>query len=265
MEFLKKNYEKIVLGVVLLGLTGAVGLLPVIIGDKRQKLEKMSNELLQPRITQLPALDTSFLDTAMREVQTPMTLDFTRDHNTFNPVLWTKGTDNRPLKSTAGPTLGPAALEITEIKPLYLWLTYHSASGSGYLVGYTNQAAQPPKRRTGETLASHTSPKNDYFTLVDVHGPEDKPTEIILSLNENGQQVALGPEKPYRRVEGYAADLKYLGSKVWKDQQVGKLLIFPEGQGQYNIVAITETNVIIKSTQNDKKTTINFKAPTEPR
>jgi hypothetical protein len=48
MDFLKKNYEKILLGVVLLGLAVAVGFLPFKIASEKQKLKDMSDSVLNP-------------------------------------------------------------------------------------------------------------------------------------------------------------------------------------------------------------------------
>ena len=54
MEFLKKNYEKVVLGVVLLGWTIAACLLPFIISAKRASLEEQRVST-KPKVKELPA------------------------------------------------------------------------------------------------------------------------------------------------------------------------------------------------------------------
>src|ERR1700758_3094013 len=113
MEFLKKNYEKVVLGVVLLGLTVAVCLLPIIISTKREKLHEVSSSLINHKIKELPPLELAALEAALQRLQTPFRLDLTRDHNLFNPVAWIKGSDNRPVKVQAGLPTGPEALELT--------------------------------------------------------------------------------------------------------------------------------------------------------
>ena len=46
MDFLKKHYEKVLLGVVLLGLAVAVAFLPFKIASEKQKLEDMRNRLI---------------------------------------------------------------------------------------------------------------------------------------------------------------------------------------------------------------------------
>ena len=263
MEFLKKNYEKLVLGVVILGLTAAVCILPIIISNKRQALKELSTTLTNPRIKELTPLDLSPQEASVARLQNAFYLDLTHDHNLFNPVAWMKGSDNRPVKVMAGLPTGPEALEITAIKPLRLWLAFDSVSGSSYLVGFTNQAAALARGRTGEKAVSlGNNNKSDLFSLSEVRGDGDK-LELVLTLNDNGQQVVIGPNKSYSRIQGYSADLKYTAgnTKIWRDQKVQSPLVF--GDGTYNIVAITETNVTVESKQNAKKTTINFKAPTE--
>ena len=48
LEPLKKHYEKVLLGVVLLGLLVAVVLLPVILSQERKKLEDIRTVEIQP-------------------------------------------------------------------------------------------------------------------------------------------------------------------------------------------------------------------------
>src|SRR4051794_21495856 len=100
MEILKKHYEKIVLGVVLLGLTVAVALLPIILGSKRAKLDAMHDVLTHPKIKELPPLDLALPEAALQRVQAVARLDFTRTHNLFNPVLWLKSPEGRPVKAS---------------------------------------------------------------------------------------------------------------------------------------------------------------------
>ena len=83
---------------------------------------------------------------------------------------------------------------------------------------------------------------------------------------KRGKRFPYAPDKPFKRVEGYAADLKYpLGeNKVWLNQRVGSKPLF-FANGYYNIVAISESNVVVSAKSNDKKTTIIFHPATEPR
>jgi hypothetical protein len=264
MEFLKKNYEKVLLGVVLLGLTVAMALLPIIISSKRQKLTDMSTTRLHPKIKELPVLEMAFEDMSMQRVQTPVKYDFTHGHNLANPVQWLKTPDGRLIKVTPGTILGgPEAVEVTNITALYLKLSFNSVSGNSYLVGVVNETSPSPDKRRRETLVSREK-KDALFSVQDINGPADKPTDLVLKLAETGETVAIGPGKPpFSRVDGYSADLRYPPEgKSWHAKRKDDTLNF--ASGQYKIVAITQTNVVLLA-PNEKKTTIHFNAVTDTR
>ena len=126
-----------------------------------------------------------------------------------------------------------------------------------------DQAAPVSKRPPHDTIVGKDT-KGDY-NLVGIKGPEDKPTELNLEVKETGEAIALSPDHPFKRVNGYAADLKYPPEAGWvrNGQRVDSLLAF--GGAQYKIVAITQSNVVVSAKSNDKKTTITFNPPTEPR
>jgi hypothetical protein len=261
MEFLKKNYEKVLLAVVLLGLTVAACLLPLIIQSKREKLTEYTTELLRPKIKPIAPLDMAELDAANQRASTPLKLDFTTRHNTFNPVLWKK-VDGQLLKEQTG-NEEVEALEITKITPLFLEISYGSQSGSGYLINIDNQSETSESRRHSQRLVNRES--KGPLTLQDVKGPPDKPTELDMIWNDTGEGVVITPEKSFRKVDGYAADLKYKleNNKTWTDRRVGSILKF--ANGTYKIVVITELNVVISAQPIEKKTTITFHPAPEPR
>lgn len=263
MDLIKKHYEKVLLGVVLLGLTVAVVMLPFIISAKRTDLEqKRSNSI--PRPKPLPPLDMVVEDSALQRVQSPVKLDFTTKHNLFNPVVWQKMADGHLVKIQTGNEIGVGALEVTDIKPLYLQVTYDSPNANGYFIFVERQAAAEKSKSSKHEAFVVKDEKKDLFTLRDVKGPPDKPTELVLEMNESGDSISISPDKPFKRVEGYQADLKYglEANKIWKNQRVGATLNF--AGGQYIIVAITENNVVLSAKSNDKKTTITFNPATEP-
>jgi hypothetical protein len=67
----------------------------------------------------------------------------------------------------------------------------------------------------------------------------------------------LSRDKPFRRVDGYMADLKYdPESKKWLNQRVGSSLKF--GDDEYNIVAINQNEVVLSAKSNQKKTTLTY-------
>jgi hypothetical protein len=257
MEFLKKNYEKVLLGLVLLGLTVAACSLPLIIQAKRTELD---NKVIQirPKVKELTNLDLSLEDSAIQRAQSPFSLDLTTGHNLFNPVVWKKLPTGQLLKEETGNEEGPKALVVTKIKELYLVVSYVSTSGTGYFISIERQALLNEGKRRSQAYVSMES-HSDLVTLKDVKGPADKPTELTLQWNDTGETITLTPDKPYMRVDGYSADLKYPleANKVWTDRRVGSNHL-QFNNGYYKIVAITASNVVVLDESNTEKYTIEY-------
>ena len=265
MEFLKKNYEKILLGVVLVGLTIAACGLPFIIAAKR---EELANKVvaIRPKMKELTNLDLTLEDAVIQRAQTPFNLDLTTTHNLFNPVLWKKLPNGALLKEETGNEEGPKALVVTKIKKLYLVISYVSTSGSGYLLGIERQAMLLEGKRKTQAYVSKES-HSDLITLKDVKGPADSPTEMTLQWNETGDIVTVTPDKPFMQVDGYSADLKYPleTGKTWTDKRVGSKSLRFNNDGSYKIVAITASNVVVLDESNTEKYTIEYHNLTETR
>lgn len=267
MEFLKNNYEKVLLAIVLLGGTIAACLLPVIISSKRTALENMIVTTV-PHVKELPKLDMTVEDASLQREQTAFALDFTTKHNLFNPVTWKKLADGRLLKEVTGNEEGPDALVVTNIRPLLLEIKFTGTNASGYSLSIERQAAAREDLRHRSSFISKEH-NTDLLTLLQVNGPPDKPTQLIFEWNEagdmKGDTITVGPDKPFRKVEAYAADLKYPpdNNKIWTDRRVGSELTF--ANARYKIVAISPTNVVVLAESNNKKTTRPFLASNEPR
>src|SRR5437899_132976 len=106
MELIKKHYEKFLLGLVLLGLTIAVTLLPFIISAKREELTTAKELLTHPKINALPPADMALEEAALQRAQAIIKLDFTTKHNLLNPVTWQKTGEGRPVKIMSGNEMG---------------------------------------------------------------------------------------------------------------------------------------------------------------
>ena len=122
MDFLKKHYEKVLLGVVLLGLAVAVAFLPFKIASEKQKLEDMRNQLIHPKVKPLTNLDLALPDSVLKRVAAPALVDFSAPHRLFNPMAWQKAADGHLIKVDST-NIGPNAVTITKMVPLYLKLT----------------------------------------------------------------------------------------------------------------------------------------------
>ena len=90
MDFLKKHYEKIILGVVLLGLAVAVAFIPFKVGSERKELEDKRLSLIPRSVKPLTNLDLTVPETAIKRAAAPVALDFSSTHRLFNPMPWQK-------------------------------------------------------------------------------------------------------------------------------------------------------------------------------
>jgi hypothetical protein len=256
MQFLKKNYEKVLLGLVLFGLVVAVGFLPFRITSEKEALADLRQKKFDYPVKPLPSLDTNRYERVLKQVATPIDLDLSGTNRLLNPVRWLKGPDG-PIKVPVG---GPFKLEITRITPLYLILTLDavnvSDSGARYVIAVEQQAAAKPSQRNRRIYYASVGDKKDLFTLREVKGPPDSPTALILDLSDSGERVSLTKEKPYQRVDGYTADLRYPPeNKTFPARRLGDKIFI--GAESYNIVAITENEVVL-SAPNGKKYTIRY-------
>jgi hypothetical protein len=263
MDFLKKHYEKVLLGVVLLGLAVAVAFLPFKIASERQKLEDMRNQLIPKKVTGLTNLDLVLPDTVLKRVAAPGLVDFSAPNRVFNPMPWQKAADGHLIKVDAT-NIGPYAVTITKMTPLYLKLTLNDVttmeSGVGCKIGIENEAAVNLKDRKREQYCK-LGDKKDAFAVRDIKVAPDSPTNatVILELNDTAQRVTLTRDQPFRRIDGYMVDLKYAPeAKTWTNRRVGSTLSF-NGE-DYNIVAITENEVVLSAKSNQKKWTIRYSA-----
>jgi hypothetical protein len=153
--------------------------------------------------------------------------------------------------------------------PLYLKLTLDAVtqleSGPRCVIGLENEAAPNLRDRRKTQKGYALNEKNETFTLRDVKAPADDPTNVtvVLELNDTRQRVEVAKEQPFRRIEGYMVDLKYAPeNKTWTSRRVGAPLFF-NGE-DYNIVAITENEVVLSAKSNQKKWTVKYSAGAAP-
>ena len=120
MDFLKKHYEKILLGVVLLGLVGAMVFLPFMILHDRNQLDETRTEIIIRPVKPLAPLDLTAESNTMRRLQLPYRLDLETTNRLFNPVQWQKAVDGSLIKIESGNEVGPGAVVVTRINALVL-------------------------------------------------------------------------------------------------------------------------------------------------
>src|SRR5215472_8959854 len=120
MGFLKQHYEKILLGVVLLGLALAAGFLPILISSQKQKIEETRQTLIPKAPKPLTNLDLTVPTNALKRMAAAPIIDFSTKNKLFNPIPWQKRADGTLVKSTK---VGPTAASVTNVMPLYLKIT----------------------------------------------------------------------------------------------------------------------------------------------
>ena len=101
--------------------------------------------------------------------------------------------------------------------------------------------------------------------MREIKAAPDNPTNftVVLELNDTAQRVTVTKDQPFRRIDGYMVDLKYTPeTKTWTSRRVGAPLSF-NGE-DYNIVAITENEVVLSAKSNQKKWPIKYSPSAAP-
>ena len=273
MDLLKKHYEKVLLGVVLLGLAVTAGFLPLMISKETGDLRAMADEIINRPVKPLPPLDLSKSEQLLTRLQVTLNLDFATTHKLFNPVVWKRkpAPDNTPIKAEKG-NVGVEAITVTKSSPLHLIITLDAVtatdSGARYTIGVEREAAASPAQRRKRAFYGTPKVKSDGgFVILEVKGPPENPTELVLELTDSAERAVVTKDAPFRRVDGYTTDLKYdPENRKWMNLRVGAggpgtQPITVDGES-YIVVAINKNEVVLSAKSNNKKTSLPF-APAE--
>lgn len=258
MDFLKKHYEKIILGGVLVILAVGAALLPVMIGKERDDLNEKEQMIVQPP-KPLDPLNFSTQQQSLVQLKAAGSLDLSSTNKLFNPLLWQKAADGRIIKIQTGEETGPIALTVTKQTPLYLNVTLDGVNLTEatprYTINVEREAATDRNKRLKKPYFASLNNKNEAFVLREVSGPPENPV-LKLELADGGEVVEVSKDKPFKRIDGYTVDLKYAleNRAPWLGQRVGSTLTF--GGETYKIVAITKTEVVVLANSNQKKTPV---------
>ncbi len=262
MSFIKKNYEKILLGVVLLGLLGLLLWLPAKIAHDQQRLQDIANGIIHTPPKPLPPLDLARETNVFSRMQSPYLLNFETTNRLFNPMQWQKASDGHWIVVRNGNEIGPGAIVVSNIRPLYFRLKLDSIEASNqfsparYVISIQRENAAMPGMRNPRQRFISMGEKNDIFSLTAVSGLANAP-QLTLQLTDTGETVNLSQSKPFQKVDGHAADLKYPPeNKKWNDARVGTGLKF--ANGDYIVVVIDQNEVVISAQSNQKKTTLQY-------
>ena len=264
-QMCRQHYEKLILVFVLLLLAGAVFYLLKVSQDERDKTRQMTEGYKKKAGAPIEAVNLNRFEATLKVATNPPPLNYSGKHNLFNPVKWQQSRGGGPIiKVETGTEVGPSAMRIAGIRPMYLSIAFDrtASSGSGaeaVVTGYhtvvTNEVAAPRFRRIPQFIATGTT-NTQVFVLTEVKGPPDAPTELVALLKDfNNETVSFAPGKPYTRVVGFEAELKYpVNGKIYprlrKDSPIDI-----EGE-PYKVVDITSNRVVVSDDSNGKRYTI---------
>jgi hypothetical protein len=246
MQFLKKHYEKIILSAVLLGLGATAVWFYGAVKEANSQALPVANE----KAHRLTPLDLTAQKAALSNISKPPPLELTGPHNLFNPVTWKMGRDGVLYHVILE---GPAALQVTNISPLYYMITY-DRPGLGSFKFTTTTAAG--RYTTGFSRVGEKDPTKNYI-LTGTNVAADGSLIMSLKILDNGEDVTVTTAKPYKRVDGYQADLLYPpDTAVFTNKHVNDPLTL-SGE-PYKIIAITNNAVTVQNTRNTQQTTIQW-------
>lgn len=257
MQFLKKNYEKIVLAVVVVAALGIVAFLPIMVSQQRQKLDDLENQALPLHPKELPPLDLTKQDAFLQRGKATVNLNLADPHKIFNPYRWQMKADRTIFENPAGREV--SNLDITRISPLYEIYSLASVSvtpglPTHYGIGVKHEAAATISGRNMKVTYAAMNQTTNNVTILAAQGPEEDPTGVTLRLSDTGETVTVTKDKPYPRVEGYLADLIYTPEKkpFLNRRKTDSAPICFAGEC-YKIVDIEESEVVLLQLSNQKQ------------
>lgn len=263
MEFIKKNYEKILLGLVLAGLIGVLIFMFFYIAADTAAMKSHSGLVIHYNPKRLPDLDMTAQANVMVRLQSPYTLDFDKTNKLFNTMEWQRAADGTLIKISSGNEVGPNAVVVTKIEPLYFRLTFDSVItnelGARYEVYVEQQADKNPfKRRPLQHFVS-VNDKIETFQLTGVTGAPENPDALVVKLADTGETVTIprGQDHAYQRVDAYSADFRYdPEKKVFNGKRVGDRISF--AGGDYVVVEINQNALVLSDQSNQRKYALPF-------
>jgi hypothetical protein len=251
---IQKHYEKLILGVVLLAVAATSFWLSIKAGDVAKDLaEKLQTKTSRNQKPLKPVtLDASAEALARLGAASAYKLD--GEHNTFNPLTWVYDKDHI-LHSVIDN--GSGGLSFEKAIPLNLTVEFAGVAGTGdpyrYQFTITKDYEKKPADRHPKTTSLSEGQKNELFSLKEVKGPKDAPTELVLEMLDGGEKFSVSAGKPYVTPLGWAADIKsLLDNHVFAAKRASES--FTHRNSQYKIVAIQKDELVVSAANGLRRT-----------
>jgi hypothetical protein len=261
MDFIKKNYEKILLGLVLAGLIGTLVFMLFYITADQEAMDHYVNDVINSPVKPLPDLNLAAQTNVITRLQSPYALDFEKTNKLFNSMEWQKMPDGTLLKISSDRVVGPGAVVVTNIEPLYLVITnvaiVTNEFGARYVFNIEKQADKNPSKRRPQQHYASLNDKNDTFTLKQVKGAPENPDALVIQLEDSKEMPTIPRGQAYRRIDGYQVDFRYdPEKKFFHNRREGDKVSF--GGADYVIVEVNANELILSDQSNQKKTSLPF-------
>jgi hypothetical protein len=267
-----QHFEKLLLSIMLLLLAGAVWVLMQETQHEADKLAEWKKSISKSKVGTVKEADLSTNAALRQRAQAAAQAAWVGTNNLFNPVKWQQTPGGGIIKVQSGKEVGVEALVITGIRPLHFTAALEGVSSNGCYIVFTNEMAL---RRASKqplflvpSVLDKTNRFYDYGAMTNrsfatraMKGSPDDP-EWTLELLDTGERVVVTQAKPFVKVEGYEADLKYPpGNKAFNKLRVSpQYAVRLEGE-DYKVVAINKTEVVLSGKLNEQLHTVTQMAP----
>ncbi len=265
MQFLTKikaHYEKIILGAVLLGVAAMALFLTKAAGDERDKLADQLKTRVGGKQNAVKPVDLAGSVAALERLSQPAVVQLAGEHKTFNPNTWVYKSDGTITPVGDRPGSGTRGLLLNATQPLNLTISYTAVAGTAepyrYQFSVVRDHERKAEKRRPTTVSLTEGTKNDLFALLEIHGPKDNPTEVVIELLEGGERVTLPKDKVFAKGLAFSADLAYpIENRSWSHKRVDETIVL--SGVTYKIVAIAKDEIVV-SAPNRVRTTIKISA-----
>lgn len=254
MQFLKKNYEKILLAAVVLVALVVVACLPIMVSREKQQLDELENSLVARKPKPLQPLDLQPSQVLLDRAQATAVLDLT--NKLFNPVRWQLDKNGQLFANPAGGEI--EKLQVTKLSPLYFVVSLVTVNPSAgdmpthYGIGLQHEGALSPQQRARKTTFVPLNVTTNGFTVLSAEGPEGDPTSITVHLEDLDKQITITHDQPFKSQEGYTVSLFYPPEqRNMANHRVGDVISF--GGENYKIIDIKDSEVVLLQQSNQKQ------------